>query len=158
MWRVTLRDDTACFMSLRGGAMDDDQHVFMLDADRFYRAWLESSLAVPQGRGCFAKLRPDMHSDYKFSEAAKGFACGRANPVQVATTCASPVGQGPGIYFINSVTRTYWLLAHDASAFPVEVFASASAWRLHRLTGIGAGSLRCTDLFGDENRGSAGAC
>ena len=136
------------FMSLRSGSIDGGLSVVMLDAARLYRAWLRSSLKVgPNDRAVAVRLKRDMPRDYKYHAAIDGFAIGRDNPVPLATMAVNPPGTGPRVAFLNGVTRTFWLLANNASAFPVEVFHAASAERLHQLAGIGAGPLLCRDLF-----------
>lgn len=150
LWRVRVPGKPDRFMCLERGAADDDRFVVTVDAARFQRAWFATGL-LGHDRGGFSTLcKRDMPSDYRYAHAARGFSHGRDNPVPLATAGANGAGEGAGLYFVNGVTRTMWLLANDAPAFPVEVFGRASAYCLHRLAGIGDAPISCADLFADD--------
>lgn len=76
-------------------------------------------------------------ADRKFGDAQTGFAHGRDNPVPIAVIGVhdTPHAGGPGsVAFINGITRTIWLLANGAKAFPIECQVS-EADLLHRTAG-----------------------
>jgi len=146
VWRLPVPGGDARYVKLDVGG-GGDRRVVMLDAARFYRAWVASSLEGPVGRASTVALKRDMPIDYKFHYAADGFAEGRGNPVPLADAGANGPGWGSRIYFNDGVTRTYWLLAHGVAAFPVEVARTEPAIELHRLAGIGEGPIACADLL-----------
>lgn len=149
VWRLAVpgHDDRFVKLDVSGGG---NRCVVMLDAARFYREWIASSLEAPVGRASTVPLKRDMPIDYKFHWADEGFAEGRDNPVPLADGGANGPGWGSRIYFNDGVTRTYWLLAHGVAAFPIEVSRPEPAIELHRLAGIGEGPIRCDDLL-DHN-------
>ncbi len=148
LWMVDVPERGPRYLGLGRGAADDDRFVVMVDSARFYRAWIASGLAWPHNnRAGSPALKRDMSLDYKFGDAERGFSHGRHNPVPLATSGANPEGHGARLYFINGVTRTFWLLSHGVTAFPVEVFHRGAAERLHAIAGIGDGPLCCDDLF-----------
>jgi hypothetical protein len=64
--------------------------------------------------------RVGMTRDYKFHHAENGFSRGLGDPVPLAELGS---GRYPGrsVDFSNGVTRTIWLIANEASFFPVLV-------------------------------------
>lgn len=146
VWRLPVPGHDDRYVKLDVGGCGD-RRVVMLDAARFYREWIVSSLEAPVGRASTVSLKRDMPLDYKFHYAADGFAGGRNNPVPLADGGANAPGWGSRVYFNNGVTRTYWLLAHGVASFPVEVSRAEPATELHRLAGIGEGPILCADLL-----------
>lgn len=98
---------------------DDSRWVVIVDAARFLAAWR----ATPGERSDLARLSANgWRNDYKFGRAEEGFKHGRPNPVPLALPDVwhPPEGGVPHVDFTNGITRTIWLLAVGAKAFPVE--------------------------------------
>ncbi|WP_420801930.1 plasmid fertility inhibition factor family protein [Sphingomonas cavernae] len=147
-WRLTYGRGLHAYVSVNRGEYNEERYVVLLDAERFYRAWLSSSLTSPASpRDCFAKIRERMPLDYKFEEAVKGFRHGRENPVPLPTITSWHSSKGPRIGFSDGVTRTYWLLYNRVGVFPAEVRSQEDAHILHGLVGAGLGPMRCSDIF-----------
>lgn len=146
VWRIPVpgHNDRYLKLDLDGGG---DRCVVMLDAARFYREWVASSLEAQIGRSSTVALKRDMPIDYKFHYAADGFAKGRRNPVPLADGGANGLGWGSRIYFNDGVTRTYWLLTHGVASFPIAVSRTEPAMELHRLAGIGEGPIPYANLL-----------
>jgi hypothetical protein len=147
LWRLTIPGNDDRYMTLTRQGAGEDSYVVMVDAARFYREWISSTLAVQNSRASASPLKRDMPIDYKYGDAIRGFSHGRRNPVPLATAGANSQYGGDRLYFINGVTRTFWLLVNGAPAFPVEVYRREPADNLHRLVGIGDGPIRVADLF-----------
>lgn len=147
VWRVFVPGQADRFMSARSGAINGKVFVVHLDAEAFYRAWLESSPALRGRRSCDCVIRSAMLSDYKYRHAVTGFSHGVENPVPLAEVGAHQTGRRLHIGFINGVTRTFWLLANHCPAFPVKVYGEDSAMLLHQVAGLGAGPTPFTDVF-----------
>lgn len=118
-------------------------------------------------------------ADYKFSQAANGFASGVENPVPLATvgfgkfmpersvfarlllpmrSIASEGREVPYVSFTNGVTRTIWLATFEAPYFPVECRID-EAEELHRLAGTkGCSWQTVDDLAPLEYRPAPGHC
>lgn len=129
--------------SLHGQA--DHRAVVIVDAAKFLAAWQEASRERLLKNGVLSG--PDnlpfldesgWRADYKFSKAKDGFAQGIDNPVPLAEVgpFRSPDAKGPyAIGVTNGMTRTIWLLANGAQAFPVECSAT-SAQAIHANVGL----------------------
>lgn len=138
----------------RGNGNNDSTAVVIADSSKFLRAWRANAAPALTGRilglldPMFRKLCPTTRreerrlpwlsrsawlSDYKFKDAHAGFTSGATNPVPLAY-----VGLGfsaKSIAFTNGVTRTLWLLSHDASAFPVSC-STDEADTIQQLVGV----------------------
>ncbi len=112
----------------------DSRWVVFVDAAKFLAAWC----ATPGERANLAREGPSgWREDYKFDSAEEGFSKGRANPVPLALPTVWPLTEGGPLTvdFTNGITRTIWLLAAGAQAFPVEC-QSNIVDNLHSLAGI----------------------
>lgn len=149
VWKVTVPGQQDRFMSLGSTAGDPKRYVVHVDADKLYRAWLNRAAAVDDPRRQdHCVLRADMPRDYKFADAEQGFAHGRSNPVPLAECSAGHDANGrPYVAFNNGVTRSMWLLANKAEAFPVLVRGEAAAQVLHEVAGIGPAPVKVSNLF-----------
>jgi hypothetical protein len=138
-------------MTLRHDA--NNKVVVDVDADRFLALWR----AHPES-GTYDVACGDASTwplDHKWHYAADGFAPGRVNPVPTALVWCdraykrvpAPIwppywGRGTifkaldcwGVGFTDGVTRTIWLLAHQAVSFPVTI-SEQSAHLLQELAG-----------------------
>lgn len=114
---------------------DDSRWVVVVDAARFLAAWR----ATPGERSAIARLSADgWRKDYKFERAEEGFRQGRSNPVPLALPSVWQLAEGgpPRVDFTNGITRTIWLLAAGAKAFPVECRGDSSARVMAELAGV----------------------
>lgn len=112
----------------------DSRWVVFVDAARFLAAWC----LTPGERGELGRQGlSGWLQDYKFAEAEDGFSKGRTNPVPLALPGIRPLSEGGPLCvdFTNGITRTMWLLAAGAKAFPVEC-RSNTVDELHSLAGI----------------------
>ena len=94
IWRIGIPTQNDRFMSVCSGAIDEERYVVQLDAEVFYRAWLESSPAFRKKRSSDCLCRDQMHADYKFKSAATGFSHGVTNPVPLAEAGAHRSSDG----------------------------------------------------------------
>ena len=147
VWEVPLPSGRSCYMSVRGGGADTDHFVVIVDADRFFQRWQRS--AAGEGRNAQIPVPPKerLHLDRKYPDAEEGVAQGRANPVPLACAGANPPRYPHEISFTNGITRTFWLIANGAEAFPVMVVGQRSAKRLHALAGAGPRPIALDRLF-----------
>ncbi len=137
VWEIALANSQTCSMRCDFGAIDQQIYVVMVDALKFYYYWLISSLyeeTLRRSNHCV--LIKDMPQDYKYKDAADGFA-NIESPVPLANISAGYVDDRPCLGFTNGVTRTFWLLANGAKSFPVEVYYEDAAKHLYDFAGIG---------------------
>ncbi|MFT3849903.1 MAG: hypothetical protein QM739_14885 [Propionivibrio sp.] len=97
---------------------NESRWVVVVDSEKFLAAWQ----ATPGERSDIARQGPTgWLSDYKIEGAADGFSRGRDNPVPLALPTVWVAEDGRlNVNFTNGITRTIWLLAAGARAFPVE--------------------------------------
>lgn len=110
----------------------DDGYVILVDALKFNIGWLQAGPGLDDS----CKLRRHMPADYKFQSAVTGFAAGIENPVPLARVSYLEWGRRAGIRFSNGMTRSFWLLAHDAPAFPVFIGCHYSIDKIHGMAGL----------------------
>lgn len=111
---------------------NDQRAVVVVDAQKFLAAWQRN----PRYREPLAFA--DEHgwrNDYKFEHAEKGFSHGIENPVPLALIGVDDDQAGTSVGFTNGITRTIWLLANGAAAFPIECSAK-TAHALHATAGL----------------------
>lgn len=147
VWRVLVPGQADRFMSARSGAINGEVFFVHLDAEAFYRAWLQSSPALRGRRSCDCVIRAAMPNDYKYRHAVAGFSHGVENPVPLAEVGAHQAGRRLHIGFINGVTRTFWLLANRCPAFPAKVYGEDSARLLNQVAGLLPAPPPFADLF-----------
>lgn len=98
---------------------DTESYIVLLDTQKFIRAWRQSTddYRFP---GYHLGNEALWRRDRKFHEAENGFKHGKRNPVPVGTEIYCS-GRSPHCQFgfIDGVTRTIWLLANNATYFPV---------------------------------------
>ena len=147
-WRIAVPDQADRFMSATSGQTDDEIFVVQLDTEAFYAAWLRSTLKSATGRGDHCVRRSQMKLDYKFSQAAKGFAEGQDNPVPLAVINASHDPSGlPRISFTDGVTRSFWLIANRVESFPASVYGAQTASLLNNVAGLTPAPMSYAQLF-----------
>lgn len=149
VWKVPCAGAQDAFVSLEPSASDADRYLVHVDAERFYRMWLNRAAALNDpARADACVLLSDMPKDYKYPHAADGFAQGRANPVPLAECLCQRAADGtPQIFFDNGVTRTFWLLANGAMSFPIVVRSREAADLLHQEAGNGPGPQAIDGVF-----------
>lgn len=143
VWRVLLPGMHPRYLCVQHGYDDNDRFVVHVSGDRLYRLWLDRVLPVDDpGRIDECVLRKDMSGDGRFSGAAEQFDHGYGHsvdqPVPLAECdCVPAEGGRPMLRFRDGVSRTFWLLAHRANSFPVEVGSEDAAHALDRAAGTG---------------------
>lgn len=169
---ATFRVPTALsgdvFMSVsRSNFLNEDRSVVVVDAQKFLTLWRANPYEV-QGdvqHGNADKWK----TDRKYKDAEDGFSHGSDNPVPLAEIACDVNVVEHKLYsrslfifkkldrveksdlnfiaFTNGITRTLWLLANGAAAFPVEV-RTKQAERLQKLAGLPGGrSMTVADLI-----------
>lgn len=157
VFSVPLPDRDPVFMSMNIAEDGQEQHAAVIvDAQRFLALWRADPYGYHKHE---AHGTPETWpSDYKYMEAADGFAPGREDPVPLAEvnlnhhidTIVSYKFLRFGktvrkerldcVTFSNGITRTIWLLSHHCAAFPVECDLR-SAPELFKLAGAAGTSF-----------------
>jgi hypothetical protein len=109
---------------------NDARAVVVVDAARFLAAWRAGSDQEAQ------RSIDGWRSDSKLPWAEMGFSSGVGNPVPLATVSVGRLERSSiaCVSVPNGITRTYWLFAMGAAAFPVE-YRTADAAELHAIAG-----------------------
>lgn len=128
----TMKAGTVFMRVIASNYNNDRRAVVVVSAQKFLAAWqrnpyYQEPLAFADERG--------WREDYKFEEAEKGFAHGSANPVPLALIGVNNEKAGASVGFTNGITRTIWLLANGATAFPIEC-ATKEADALYAAAGM----------------------
>jgi hypothetical protein len=152
LWRVPVPGEADRFMSAKSGGIDREKYVVQVDTELFYRAWLASSSAWGKRDSTDCVLRAEMPADYKYHHAVSGFAQGRDNPVPLAEVDAWREDGKVRVGFTNGITRTFWLIANRAPAFPVEVRGRDAAQLLHHAAGFGPAPVCYETMFAAAHR------
>lgn len=150
----TAKAGTVYMRVTRSNYNNDQRAVVIVDAEKLLAAWrafpfFKEPVSLMDEQG--------WRQDYKFESAADGFSHGIENPVPLADIGVHPPkGKGgvTSVAFTNGITRTIWLLANGASAFPIECRASDAA-ALHAAAGIQESPVHTVDeLLGHMNLAS----
>lgn len=146
---------TAYMRVTRTNYMNDKRIVVIVDARKFLSLWRNG--VGPTWNGVWHRLIDNKarflnqnipardrwlpylsadawKKDYKFSQAEEGFLLGEGNPVPLAEIGYREYPD-PSISFTNGITRTIWLLANGATAFPIECYIRG-AEMIHRYAGV----------------------
>lgn len=111
---------------------NNERAVVVVDAQKFLAAWQRN----PRHREPLAfSDEQGWRDDYKFEQAEKGFSFGIENPVPMALIGISDEAAGTALGFTNGYTRTIWLLANGATAFPIEC-SIKEAGVVHAVAGL----------------------
>jgi hypothetical protein len=130
VWEISVSDDRVVYMR-ESGDSDASDCVVLVDARAFYEAWRATGVSASNGFVCPPVER--MPEDYKYHHAAAGFSSGREYPVPLAN-----VGYYRGqVGFGDGITRTLWLLANGATAFPIRVDSLEEGLALCEEAGLG---------------------
>jgi hypothetical protein len=154
VWKIHVPNQPPRSMRLGHVPADSGQHVVLVDADRFYRAWLNRPMPVNDLHGTDGcPLRADMPKDRKYASAVEGFDLEARTAVPLANVhCQRAENGEPRIMFTNGITRTYWLLANQAESFPVLVSNATEAQALHEAAGVGPGPQRAADVHAQSRQ------
>ncbi|MGE4411080.1 MAG: fertility inhibition factor FiwA [Sphingobium sp.] len=145
VWRIPVDGGKDVHMTLKGMEWGHDPYVVPVCAKRFYRTWLRRGL-VSQSQPDAPALRRDIPQHRKYRWAEQGFAAAdQSNPVPLARVHACATDRGDSFAFTDGVTRTLWLIANGAKAFPVTTGDREDAKRIAEAAGIGQ-PIRVADL------------
>lgn len=129
VFEIGTRDKGLVYMRINRTPENSRRHgVVIVDAWKF----LEVCRSHPyHPEPALFRDEAGWRADYKYSHAERNFALGLSNPVPVAEVGVfSRSGCPTTAAFVNGVTRTIWLLANGADAFPVDCeFNRAEALR-----------------------------
>ncbi|MDN7591376.1 plasmid fertility inhibition factor family protein [Burkholderia seminalis] len=145
IWRVPVPGQADCYLAAEPAGVE--RFVVHLDADAFYRRWLETSPAFPKQDSQDCVPRRAMPLDGKFAMAAAGFRGGREAPVALPPVGYWPAGSGYEVAMSDGMTRTFWLLANHVRSFPVSVADATWATMLNGMAGIGVAPIAYSALF-----------
>lgn len=130
VWAISVRDARVVYMC-EGGDADASDYIVLVDALAFYDAWRAAGAGLGNGFVCPPLAR--MPEDHKYPHAAAGFSSGRDYPVPLPN-----IGYYRGqIGFGDGITRTLWLLANGAAAFPLRVYSLEEGLALCERVGLG---------------------
>lgn len=140
IYRVETRKAGPVYMRMARHGPSPHWSIVIVDAAKFVAAWQESCKDRLQARGVMSDVdnlpfldEKGWRADYKFGEAEKGFGHGIANPVPLAEVGPFRSPEATGNYaigIVNGMTRSIWLLANGAEAFPVAC-CTDSAQQMH---------------------------
>lgn len=137
IYQVGTAKSGTVYMRADRSNMNDRRAVVIVDSGRF----LAACRAFPgHQEPAFHGDESVWRADYKFDHAAGGFAHGIGNPVPLAKIgvhLPKSVEGRTSVAFTNGITRTLWLLANGAAAFPVECSVGEAA-ALHAAAGVRA--------------------
>lgn len=138
VWKVELDGASPQYMCLKHEGIFQDVYVVYVDANRFYKAWLESSPTLTPRNREYCVSRRIMHLDYKFKHAARCFNANQKSPVPLALVSVSERSNGKiNISFTDGITRTFWLISNHCKSFPIRLTSREGALLLHNVAGIG---------------------
>lgn len=146
--------------------LDSKRRVVFVDARKFLQLWKNEPYDFHADLSYGNEST--WLSDYKYQHADRGFSHGLSNPVPLAHPVCQHYEKKIAIWkrefiffkkieriekcntvyvdFINGITRTIWLLANGASAFPVEV-DNKNARLLNDNAGIGVKPQSVSELI-----------
>lgn len=151
VWRIPVDGGKDVHMTLKGMEWGYDPYVVPVYAKRFYRVWLRRGV-VSEKQPDAPALRRDIPQHRKYRWAEQGFAAAdQSNPVPLARVHACATDRGGSFAFTDGVTRTLWLIANGAKAFPLTTGDGDDAKRIAEAAGI-AQPIRVADLMEQMER------
>ncbi|MBR8135915.1 plasmid fertility inhibition factor family protein [Burkholderia cenocepacia] len=144
-WRVPVPNQADCYLKAEPGG--PERFVVHIDAETFYRRWLETSPTFPKQNSQDCVPRRAMSLDSKFAVAATAFRGGRDAPVTLPSVGYWAAASGYEVAMSDGMTRTFWLLAHRVRSFPVSVADASWATILNGMAGIGVAPIAFSELF-----------
>lgn len=129
VWDIPLVNGEHGFMCAdRTNYLNDERFVVLVDCIKFYQFWRQS-------RQSHCPEYSNMWRDRKYADAEEGFSASLRSPAPLAEVSAYPRDGQPGVYFTNGITRTIWLIANGAKAFPVGIHGADEATFLSQYAG-----------------------
>ena len=103
-------------------ALNEERAIVILDALKFLTLWKAdpNPVAPELSNG----TRENWLNDRKYPDAESHFKQSKINPVPLPKIVFDDSSSVPYINFTDGITRTIWLLANGAIAFPVECHTS----------------------------------
>ncbi|MGS0894360.1 plasmid fertility inhibition factor family protein [Burkholderia stagnalis] len=144
-WRVPVPGQADCYLA--ASPVETERFVVHIDADAFYRRWLQTSPAFPKPDSQDCVPRRIMPLDGKFPMAAAAFRRSREAPVPLPPVGYWLAGNDYEVAMSDGMTRTFWLLAHRVRSFPVSVGDATWATMLNNVAGIGMSPIAFSELF-----------
>ncbi|RZU28918.1 plasmid fertility inhibition factor family protein [Edaphobacter modestus] len=142
VWKIEAEQEA--FMIVRRTPFNNESRfVVIVDGEKFYKLWR----STPE-TSCAPRIQ--MPLDYRYAHAVEGFSAGLKNPVPLAEVNFSPSHGKKGVSFTNGTTRTLWLLAHRAKAFPILLGSESSSQELHRLAGTSSPPITVASLLPED--------
>lgn len=137
LFSVRIGNGAVVHMSVeRTPYRNDKRTVVVVDAAKFVSAWQ----AYPfQYQSIAFMTKTQWKADPKYSDAEKGFSHGAKQPVPLANVgvhISADDEHSVSVAFSNGITRTIWLLANGAIAFPVECSNREEAEALGKAVGF----------------------
>lgn len=129
VWKIQA-DKDAYMCVERTPFHNDRRYIVVVEGAKFYQLWRRSPLPVVQVRNL-------MTLDYKYRALDENFGNSASSPIPLAQVSCYPRDGRDGVYFTDGLTRTLWLLANHAKAFPVLLHDEGSSLELCRLTSTG---------------------
>lgn len=144
VWRISFTDKEDQYMKY-----DKPNYVYLVyvDTELLYLLLLNNALISNGKTNYSCKLRKDLPDDYKYMYAVEGFSHGIKNPVPLATINMGIIDNKPFISFTDGITRTIWLIANHALAFPIYTRSLESANHLNNLAGLTDEPLSVNQMF-----------
>lgn len=124
----------------------DHGYIVHVDSYLFYKKWLEGTRIDQKNRSINCPVKKNMPLDKKFYKAAEKIEDIK-NKIPLAKVTIEHVLGKERIFFIDGVTRTYWLLYNDAKTFPVHVDGKEKAEMVNLIAGIGINPISCQKLI-----------
>ena len=153
VFEISIEENNTVFMTKRRNSVD--AAIVMVEGEKLFKLW-QNEPYHPEPQLAFGTVE-NWKSDYKYRSAGLGFSHGKPNPVAVAKVVVNEAKQHEPVYeykfkffrkqvgykttkvpyiaFDDGITRSIWLMANQAKAFPVECSAD-SALLLNKLAGV----------------------
>lgn len=152
-WRVkTIKNEVTLCWPIFG--MDvgpqSDNFIVHVDAFLFYKKWLEGTLVDQLNRSINCHIKSQMPIDKKFKNAVAVLEKPNCVVPLAKVTIEKLFGE-ERIFFIDGVTRTFWLLFNEAQSFPILVNGKDKADKLHEFAGVGETPIPCQNLLNTVN-------
>jgi hypothetical protein len=120
IFAISLENNGIAYMTCRRtNYLNEERAIVILDTKKFQELWRAdpNPLTPELSNGTCARWVKDS----KYPDAENGFKQGKENPVPLAKIAFYGLKNSNSyIDFTNGITRSIWLLAHGATAFPVE--------------------------------------
>ncbi|MYM28311.1 hypothetical protein GTP58_08240 [Duganella sp. CY15W] len=146
MFEIPTSEGSVYMCATRSNYNNERRAVVIVDAEKFLALWRREGSSHDDIAHQGTESWP---SDRKFKDAVAGFGLGAVNPVPLALVHCYESAERIGVYeqsffglhklkrteiriqatlaFTNGITRTIWLLAAGAKAFPVECDLKSAA-------------------------------